>query len=408
MTLKGKRILLVIGGGIAAYKSLELIRRLQDQGAAVRGILTAAAGEFITPMSVTVLAGGKTLTELFDPTDEAEIGHIELSREADLIVVAPATADLIAKMAAGIANDLATAVLLATDKRVLLAPAMNVRMWHHAATQRNVARIVADGARLVGPNEGTMACNEFGLGRMAEPDEIVAAVDQMLNASARPLAGRRVVVTSGPTREPIDPVRYISNHSSGKQGLAVAEAARALGADTVLVTGPTGLPDLPGVTTVHVETAAEMLEAVQEALPADIAVFVAAVADWRVAAVAGEKIKKGAKGGPSLALVENPDILRTIARSQGKKRPRLVIGFAAETNDVVANATKKRKAKGCDWMLANDVSKASGVMGGDRNAVHLIRADGQESWPEMTKRQVAEKLMLEAAAAVGARYAAFS
>ena len=408
MTLKGKRILLVIGGGIAAYKSLELIRRLKDQGASVRAVLTKAATEFITPMAATVLAGEKALTALFDPTEEAEIGHIELSRDADLIVVAPATADLIAKMAAGIAGDLATAVLLATDKRVLLAPAMNVRMWHHPATQRNVARVIADGVKLVGPNEGAMACNEFGLGRMAEPDEIVAATAAMLEVADRPLAGRRVVVTAGPTREPIDPVRYISNHSSGKQGLAIAEAARALGADTILVSGPTGLPDPAGVTTVHVETAVEMLDAVEEAIPADIAVFVAAVADWRVANAAGEKIKKGAKSPPSLALVENPDILRTISKSGGSKRPQLVIGFAAETTDVVANATRKRKAKGCDWILANDVSRSSGVMGGDRNTVHLISAEGQEAWPEMTKKQVADKLMVRAAAALKSRKAALS
>jgi phosphopantothenoylcysteine decarboxylase/phosphopantothenate--cysteine ligase len=408
MTLKGKRILLVIGGGVAAYKSLELMRRLKEQGATVRAILTEAATEFITPMAATVLCGEKALTALFDPTEEAEIGHIELSREADLIVVAPATADLIAKMAAGIANDLATAVLLATDKRVLVAPAMNVRMWHHPATQRNVARIVADGVRLAGPNEGAMACNEYGLGRMAEPDEIVAATAAMLEASEKPLAGRRVVVTAGPTREPIDPVRYISNHSSGKQGFAVAEAALALGAETILVSGPTGLADPAGVTTVHVETAVEMLEAVEEAMPADIAVFVAAVADWRVAAVASEKIKKGGKVAPSLTLVENPDILRTIARAGEGKRPQLVIGFAAETIDVVANAVRKRKAKGCDWILANDVSKAGGVMGGDRNAVHLISADGQEHWPEMTKKQVAERLMVRAAAALKARKAALS
>jgi phosphopantothenoylcysteine decarboxylase/phosphopantothenate--cysteine ligase len=405
--VKDKRVLLVIGGGIAAYKCLELIRRLRERGVGVGVVLTRAGAEFVTPLSLTVLAGEAVHTALFDPKDEAEIGHIELSRRADLIVVAPATADLIAKMAGGHADDLASTMLLATDKRVLVAPAMNVRMWEHAATKRNVARIVADGAVLVGPNEGSMACNEHGYGRMAEPEEILAAIERLLSpeAAARvrpartgPLSGCRMLITTGPTHEPIDPVRYIANRSSGKQGAAIAKAAVAAGAEVVVVSGPTGLPDPDGATVVRVETARQMLAAVEAALPADVVICAAAVADWRTASEAGEKIKKGAaKAPPALALVENPDILRTISKA-GPRRPALVVGFAAETQDVVANAVKKRRTKGCDWIVANDVSTESGVMGGERNTVHLITSKGQESWPEMTKDAVAEALIERVAA----------
>ncbi|MDP3546906.1 MAG: bifunctional phosphopantothenoylcysteine decarboxylase/phosphopantothenate--cysteine ligase CoaBC, partial [Phreatobacter sp.] len=362
--LHGKRILLVIGGGIAAYKSLDLIRRLQDRGARVRAILTRAGTQFVTPLSVGSLTGDKVFQELFSLTDENEMGHIELSRDADLLVVAPATADLMAKMANGLANDLASTALLATDKRVLIAPAMNVRMWLHPATQRNLATLRGDGVAVVGPNEGGMACGEFGPGRMAEVPEIIAAIEQLMAdpAVGRPLTGHHVVVTSGPTREAIDPVRYISNHSSGKQGHAIARAAAEAGATVTLVTGPVALPDPVGVTTVHVESARDMMAAVESALPATIAVFAAAVADWRVAEVAGGKIKKGEGGPPALAFVENPDILATVAKLAAN-RPRLVVGFAAETENVIDNARAKLARKGCDLIVANDVG-GTGVMGG--------------------------------------------
>jgi phosphopantothenoylcysteine decarboxylase/phosphopantothenate--cysteine ligase len=391
---------LILGGGIAAYKCLDLIRRLRERGAKVRAVMTAAAQQFITPLAVGAISGDRVFTELFDREDEHDVGHIRLSREADLIVVAPATASLLAKMAGGHADDLATAVLLATDKPVLVAPAMNPRMWLHPATQRNVATLRGDGIRFIGPNTGEMAeSGEAGPGRMAEPLEIVAAIEELLREAKndRPLAGRHVLVTSGPTHEPIDPVRYIANRSSGKQGHAIARAAAELGARVTLVSGPVSIADPPNVDVVHVETAQEMLAAVEAALPADIGVFAAAVADWRVASASGQKIKKE-KGAapPSLALVENPDILKTIA-TRGPMRPALVIGFAAETENVVEAAKKKRKAKGCDWIVANDVSEKGGAMGGDRNAVHLITAQGTESWPVMDKTEVARRLMERAA-----------
>ena len=398
--MNGKRILLIIGGGIAAYKCLDLIRRLRERGASVRTVMTRAAQQFITPLAVGAISGDRVFTELFDREDEHDIGHIRLSREADLIVVAPATANMLARMAGGHADDLATAVLLATDKPVLAAPAMNPRMWMHPATQRNVVTLTRDGIGFIGPNSGEMAeRGEAGPGRMAEPLEIVAAVADLLSNAQPigPLSGRHVVITSGPTHEPIDPVRYIANRSSGKQGHAIARAAAELGASVTLVTGPVQLPDPPGVTVVHVEAASEMLAAVQQALPADIAIFAAAVADWRVAGASEQKIKKDKSSGvPALQLVENPDILKTIS-ARGPMRPSLVIGFAAETENVVAFATKKRKAKGCDWIVANDVSPATGIMGGDRNAVHLITADGVDDWPAMSKDDVARRLIERAA-----------
>jgi phosphopantothenoylcysteine decarboxylase/phosphopantothenate--cysteine ligase len=387
--LHGRRVLLIISGGIAAYKSLDLIRRLRERGAAVRCILTAAATHFVTPLTVAALSEDKVYTDLWSLTDESEMGHIRLSREADLVVVAPATADLIARYAAGLADDLATTALIASDKRVLLAPAMNVLMWTHPATQANVAALEKRGAHLVGPGAGALACGEVGAGRMAEPLDIVAAIEGMLGLDAR-LAGRRALVTSGPTREPIDPVRYISNHSSGKQGHAIAAALAALGAETVLVSGPTQEPDPPGVTVVPVETAAEMLAACERALPVDVAVMAAAVADWRVESIPAHKLKKDA-GAPVLRLVENPDILTSLSRRRDK-RPDLVVGFAAETEDILANARKKRARKGCDWIVANDVSPGTGVFGGERNTVHLIAADRVEDWPAMTKREVALRL----------------
>jgi len=398
--VNGRRILLILGGGIAAYKCLDLIRRLRERGASVRAIMTAAAQQFITPLAVGAISGDRVFTELFDREDEHDIGHIRLSREADLIVAAPATASLLAKMAGGHADDLATAVLLATDKPVLVAPAMNPRMWLHPATRRNVETLRDDGIHFIGPNTGEMAeSGEAGPGRMSEPLEIVAAIEELLRRAQndRPLAGRHVIVTSGPTHEPIDPVRYIANRSSGKQGHAIARAAAELGARVTLVSGPVSIADPPNVDVIHVETAQEMLAAVEAALPADIGVFAAAVADWRVASASGQKIKKE-KGAaaPSLTLVENPDILKTIA-SRGPMRPALVIGFAAETENVVEFAKKKRKAKGCDWIVANDVSEKGGAMGGDRNAVHLITAQGSESWPVMDKTEVARKLMERAA-----------
>ncbi len=394
--LNGRRVLLIIGGGIAAYKSLELIRRLRERGASVRVIVTRAAQEFVTPLSVSSLSGDKAYTDLFSLTDEAEMGHIELSRDADLLVVAPATADLMAKMANGHANDLASTALLATDKKVLIAPAMNVRMWTHRATQRNFETLLADGIDFVGPNEGDMACGEYGPGRMAEPAEILAAIEahfsELAYPGGGPLKGKRVLITSGPTHEPIDPVRYLANRSSGKQGHAIAQAVARLGAETVLISGPTILPDPPGVALTRVETAREMLAACEAALPADIVICAAAVADWRMASDTEQKLKKQPGGeAPALALVENPDILATLSHLEAN-RPGLVIGFAAETEKVVEHATAKRARKGCDWIVANNVAPATGVMGGDLNTVHLIMADGREDWPLLPKQAVAERL----------------
>jgi len=394
MDLNDKRILLIIGGGIAAYKSLDLIRRLRERGAKVRGVLTAGGAEFITPLSVAAISGERCFTELFSHQDEFDVGHIRLSREADLIVVAPATADLIAKMAQGITNDLATAVLMATDKRVLIAPAMNPMMWSNAATKRNFVQLTADGIASVGPNAGEMAeRGENGVGRMAEPLEIVAAIEGLLNEmpASDALKGTRMLVTSGPTREPIDPVRYISNRSSGRQGHAVARAAAAAGAEVTLVSGPVEIPDPSGVKTIHVETATEMLSAAQSALPVDVAVCAAAVADWRVDAIANEKVKKSGGRLPSLSFVENPDILATL--SHGKKRPRLVVGFAAETEKLLEHAREKLLRKGCDWIVANDVSPKSGTFGGRNNQVHLVTAGGVESWPVLSKEAVADGLV---------------
>lgn len=395
--LAGKHILLIIGGGIAAYKSLELIRRLQDQGARVTPVLTKSGAEFVTPLSVSALAGTPVHQELFDLTAEAEMGHIQLSRSADLLVVAPATADLMAKMAQGHANDLASTLLLATDTPVLLAPAMNVRMWDHPATRRNLETLKGDGVSFVGPNEGSMACGEFGPGRMAEPEEILAAIAAKL--ADGPLKGKRILVTSGPTHEPIDPVRYIANRSSGAQGAAVARALRDQGADVVFITGPAAVRPPEGVQVVPVESAREMEAAVQAALPADAGVFAAAVADWRVASASDRKLKKSKDGLPVLEFAENPDILKSVSQMKDG-RPPLVVGFAAETNDVVENATAKRKRKGCDWIVANDVSPATGIMGGSENAVILISDDGAEEWPRMGKDEVARKLAERIAAAL--------
>ena len=398
--LSGKRILLIIGGGIAAYKSLDLIRRLRERGAAVTPVLTKAGEEFVTPLSVGALAGEKCYRHLFDLTDEAEMGHIELSRAADLVVVAPATADMMAKMAGGHADDLASTLLMATDKRVLIAPAMNVRMWLHRATQRNIATLRADDIRFIGPNEGDMACGEYGPGRMAEPLEIVAGIEAALGDG--PLQGRHVVVTSGPTHEPIDPVRYIANRSSGAQGTALARALRDLGASVTFVTGPATVPPPGGVEVVAVETAQQMLEAVKAALPADAVICAAAVADWRVANASGSKMKKDASGkAPALEFAENPDILAAIAQMK-KGRPDLVVGFAAETDDVIAHAAAKRARKGCDWIVANDVRPATGIMGGTENAVTLIRAEGAEEWPRLPKDEVARRLAAHIADALGA------
>jgi phosphopantothenoylcysteine decarboxylase/phosphopantothenate--cysteine ligase len=397
-----RRVLLIIGGGIAAYKSLDLIRRLRERGAGVRVVLTRAAQEFVTPLSAGALSNDRVFTDLFDLDDEREIGHIRLSRDADVVVVAPATADLLAKMATGQANDLATAVLLATDKPVLVAPAMNPRMWDHPATTRNVQHLLADGIHFVGPNAGEMAeRGEAGVGRMAEAVEIADAVDRLLTGkpagAGGALAGRHVLVTSGPTHEPIDPVRYIANRSSGKQGHAIAAAAAALGARVTLISGPVTLGDPAGVRVVKVETAAQMLASVNKALPADLAIFAAAVADWRVVSAAQQKIKK-AKGGnpPALALAENADILKTIAKP-GPRRPALVIGFAAETEAVIEHAQKKRKDKGADWIVANDVSPQTGTFGGDRNTVHLVTAEGVASWAPQSKDAVARLLVQQAA-----------
>jgi phosphopantothenoylcysteine decarboxylase/phosphopantothenate--cysteine ligase len=390
-----RNVTLIIGGGIAAYKALDLIRRLKDHGMSVRCILTKAAQQFITPLSASALSDERCYTDLFDPQSEFDAGHIRLARDCDLIVVAPATADLMAKAANGHADDLATAVLLATDRPIMLAPAMNPLMWANAATRRNVAQLQAQGAILIGPNSGAMAeAGEFGIGRMAEPLEIARAASDLLNpATTGPLTGKRILITAGPTHEPIDPVRYIANRSSGKQGYALAAAAALAGADVMLVSGPVDLPTPHGVTVKRVESARDMLAAVQNALPSDCAIFAAAVADWRVADAGTQKIKKTASGAtPALSLVENPDLLATIAKLK-EGRPQLVVGFAAETENLIANATAKLARKGCDWIVANDVSPESGVMGGDRNTVHIVTSGGVESWPVMNKDEVATGLI---------------
>ena len=396
LSLSDKHILLIIGGGIAAYKSLELIRRLRERGAGVRAVLTEAGSHFVTPLSVSSLTEEKVYQDLFDLTAESEMGHIALSRAADLVVVAPATADLMAKLAAGLAPDLASTALLATDKPVLIAPAMNVRMWQHPATKRNVAVLGADGIHVIGPNDGEMACGEFGPGRMAEPDEILAAIEGLLTTEAR-LSGLKALVTAGPTYEPIDPVRYIANRSSGKQGYAIASALANAGADTVLISGPVEISPPRGVKLVKVQTARQMWDASQAELPADIAVCAAAVADWRTDAESPVKLKKR-NTAPTLALVENPDILASLG-THASMRPKLVIGFAAETGELIANATAKRAAKGSDWIVANDIS--GNVMGGDTNRVHLVTASGVESWPELPKHEVARRLTDRIAAAFG-------
>ena len=400
--MTGKHILLIISGGIAAYKSLDLIRRLRERGATVRCILTKAGHEFITPLSVGALAGERAFTDLFDPQSEFDVGHIRLARDTDLVIVAPATAELIAKMTGGRADDLASAVLLATGKPILLAPAMNPMMWSNPATRRNVAQLTADGVRLIGPNDGEMAeSGEAGTGRMAEPIEIADAAARILSAGAqtKPLAGKRILITSGPTHEPIDPIRYIANRSSGKQGHAIAAAAAEAGAEVILVSGPVHIPDPAGVKPVRVTTARQMLDAVKRGLPADAAVFAAAVADWGVAAPEAQKIKKTKSGAPSFSLTENPDILATVAKLNAG-RPKLVVGFAAETEKVIDHAKAKLKSKGCDWIVANDVSPPTGVMGGDRNTVHLVTASGVESWPSLSKDEVARHLIGRIAAAL--------
>jgi phosphopantothenoylcysteine decarboxylase/phosphopantothenate--cysteine ligase len=389
--VEDRRVLLIVGGGIAAYKALELTRLLRKAGIGVRPILTRAGAQFVTPLSLAALAEDKVYGELFSLTDEAEMGHIELSRSADLVVVAPATADLMAKAANGLADDLASTTLLATDKPVLMAPAMNVRMWEHAATKRNLAALRADGVTIVGPDEGAMACGEFGPGRLAEPqaifDAILAALD---TGTAKPLAGKRILITAGPTAEPIDPVRVLTNRSSGKQGYAIAEALARLGAEVVMISGPTALPEPRGVRRVMVETAREMLAASQAALPADAAVCVAAVSDWRADEVFGVKLKKGKDGPPAIRLVENPDILATIAAT-GPRRPKLVVGFAAETGDLEMHARAKLARKGCDWIVANDVAE-DGIMGGDENEVLLVYPQGTEAWPRASKTEIAARL----------------
>ena len=396
--LAGKRVLLIIGGGVEAFKSLTLIRILRERGASVVPVITRAGQEFVTPLSASALAAGKVYTDLFSLTDEAEMGHIELSRDADLVVVAPATADLLGKMANGLADDLASTLLLATDKRVLVAPAMNVRMWEHPAVQRNVATLMSDGVLFAGPVEGAMACGEFGPGRLVEPDQIADAVGAAL--ADGPLKGKHILVTSGPTHEPIDPVRYIANRSSGSQGTAIAEALSALGAAVTFVTGPADAERPRGVHVIEVQTAREMLEAVGSALPADAAVFAAAVADWRVASASDKKMKKDGTGTlPTLDFAENPDILATVSQ-MGDGRPALVVGFAAETHDVIAHATAKRDRKGCDWIVANDVSPETGIMGGSENAVTLISDAGSEDWPRMGKVEVARKLAARIAEAL--------
>lgn len=403
MTLPSKRILLIISGGIAAYKSLDLIRRLRERGASVRVILTKAAQQFVTPLAAGAIAGERAFTDLFDAVTEFDIGHIRLARDCDLVVVAPATADLMAKMAGGHADDLASTVLLATDRPILIAPAMNPVMWSHRATARNLAQLHADGVKTVGPNAGEMAeSGEAGTGRMAEPLEIVAAIERLLAAPGTPrgiLSGQSILVTSGPTHEAIDPVRYLANRSSGKQGHAIARAAAEAGAAVTLVSGPVKLPDPPGMKVIHVESARAMLAAVEAGLPADAAVFAAAVADWRVAEAGTQKTKKTTAGPPTLSLVENPDILATVAKRK-TDRPRLVVGFAAETERVVEYARAKLARKGCDWIVANDVSKESGVMGGDRNTVHLVTARGVEAWPSQSKEEVARALVARIAEAL--------
>ena len=390
--MRGKTVLLIIGGGIAAYKSLELIRKLKERGVGVHAILTKAGAEFVTPLSVSALAGERVFQDLFSLTDEAEMGHIQLSRSADLVVVAPATADLIAKLASGHANDLASTALLATDKRVLMAPAMNVRMWNHPATQRNVATLKTDGVFFVGPNDGEMACGEFGPGRMSEPNEIADAIEAALASTSNgALAGFKALVTAGPTQEPLDPVRFISNHSSGKQGYAIASALADAGAQTTLVSGPVEIAAPSNVKLLKVTTALEMLNACETSLPVDVAVCAAAVADWRPNALANSKIKKTDDGAaPTVQLTQNPDILATLSHSA--KRPALVIGFAAETENVVAHAQAKRQRKGCDWIVANDVSPGTGIFGGDSNRVHLITAANVEDWPLLDKREVGRRL----------------
>ncbi len=397
-SLTGKRVLLIVSGGIAAFKALELIRLLRKQGCAVRCVLTRNGAEFVTALSLQALSESKVYTDLFSLTDESEMGHIQLSRSADLVVVAPASADLLARMTAGMADDLAATVLLATDKPVLVAPAMNVRMWMHAATQANMTTLKARGIQVVGPEEGAMACNEFGYGRMSEPAAILTAIEAMLTPAPRPLSGKHAIVTSGPTHEPIDPVRYIANRSSGRQGHAIAAALVELGARVTLISGPVSVPDPVGVTVRRIESAEQMLAACRSALPADIAVFAAAVADWRVVNAAEGKIKKqpGA-AAPSLALTPNPDILATIAAA-GPDRPRLVIGFAAETDDLLDNARAKLARKNADWIVANDVSPNTGIMGGENNTIHLISKDGIEDWPDLDKREVGRRLAARIAA----------
>ncbi len=393
------RVLLIVSGGIAAYKALELVRLLRKSGHAVTAVLTGGGAQFVTPLSLQALTENKVYTDLFSLTDESEMGHIQLSRSADLVVVAPASADILARMAAGITDDLATTLLLATDKKVLVAPAMNVRMWNHAATLANMATLAARGVAVVGPDEGVMACNEYGAGRLAEPPAILAAIEALLHGP-RPLAGRHALVTSGPTHEPIDPVRYIANRSSGRQGHAIATALAALGARVTLVTGPVALADPAGVRAVHVETADEMLAACAAALPADIAVCAAAVADWRVAHAAPLKLKKSPGAPPpEIALAPNPDILATLSLP-GPNRPRLVIGFAAETNDVLAHATEKRRRKNCDWIVANDVGAGTTTMGGDDNEVHLVTAESAEHWPRLPKAEVGTRLAARIAQAL--------
>ncbi len=398
--MTGRRVLLIVSGGIAAFKVPELIRLLRRQGIGVTSVLTRHGAEFVTPLTLQALSENKVYTELFSLTDESEMGHIQLSRSADLVVVAPATANILAKLAAGIADDLASTLLLATDKPVLVAPAMNVRMWLHPATVAAMATLAARGVAVVGPDEGPMACNEFGPGRLAEPPAILEAIMAMLAPGSKPLAGRHALVTSGPTHEPIDPVRYIANRSSGRQGHAIAAALASLGARVTLVSGPVSVADPPGVTTRHVESAADMLAACEAALPADVAICAAAVADWRVAQATTHKIKKepGAPP-PALALIPNPDILAALSRP-GPGRPRLVIGFAAETDDVLANAAAKRARKGCDWIVANDVRPETGIMGGESNTVHLVTAGGSEAWPSLAKVEVARRLAARVAEAL--------
>jgi phosphopantothenoylcysteine decarboxylase/phosphopantothenate--cysteine ligase len=392
VSLAGKRILLIVSGGIAAYKALELVRLLRRDGCGVTAVLTAAAEQFVTPLSVQALSESRVYTNLFSLTDESEMGHIQLSRAADLVVVAPATANILAKMAAGLADDLATTLLLATDKRVLVAPAMNVRMWQHAATVANMATLAGRGVAVVGPDEGAMACNEYGFGRLAEPPAILDAIRALLTPPAQPLAGRHVLVTSGPTHEPIDPVRYIANRSSGRQGHAIAAALAALGARVTLVSGPVNVPDPAGVEVRHVETAEQMLIACRAALPADVGVFAAAVADWRVVRTADLKLKKTPTGSPpELALTQNPDILAAIAAA-GPLRPKLVVGFAAETHDLRRYAEDKRRRKNCDWIVANDVGAGTGIMGGTENEVVLFTEAGAEQWPRAGKDEVAKRL----------------